>query len=110
MSFIKDMHVKKKPVTITYDPEEVQIEMDEYQRVHQQFVKNRPFPIKGDDRSIGFYPNIPNSPLSFRPKYPDVPYDDLQDRTYKGEPVASFLDIEHNIELVFCRSTNIGRL
>ena len=91
MSFVKDMHVKRRPMPeVTYDREEAPLEMDEYQKAHYQFLKNRPAPIKGDDRCVGYYPNIPDTPLLFRPKYPDLPYDDPQERRYFGEPVPTF--------------------
>lgn len=91
-SFVKDMHVKRRPMPdVAFDVEEAPLEMDDYQKEHYQFFRNRPQPIKGDSRCIGYYPAIPALPLAWRPKYPDLPYDDPQERTYIGEPVRAFL-------------------
>jgi hypothetical protein len=108
-SFVKDMHVKRREMPeVSYDPEEAPLDMDDYQKEHYQFYRNRPQPIKGDNRCIGYYPAIPDLPLAWRPKYPDLPYDDPQDRRYIGEPVSLFLiAVSHTI--LPLRSMNNGK-
>lgn len=87
------MHVKRAtPPRHNYNPAEEGTELDGPLdpdiRRHWIFKKYRPFPIKGDDRQCGYYPNIPAVPASLRPKQPVRPYDDAQLRLYRNEPVS----------------------